>query len=93
MQFGKVLAAATAAASLMTSTAAFAGTATRANTALPQASATAAPVTGVRTSAVTKKKSELASSTGIVIGVLAVAATAAGIVAVASNDSKADSPG
>ena len=47
MQFGKVLAAATAAASLMTSTAAFAGTATRANTALPQASATAAPVTGV----------------------------------------------
>ena len=91
MQFGKVLAAATAAASLMTSTAAFAGTATRANTAAPQASTTAAPVSGVRTSTATKDKSNAVAGTGIIIGVLAVAATAAGIVAVASNDSKADS--
>ena len=94
MRIGKIVVAATAAAGLMSSTMAFAGTATRASTALPTtATALQAPVSGVRHASHTKKTSQLATG-GIVIAVLAAGAVVGGIVAAASdNNNGASSPG
>ncbi|GAA0731368.1 hypothetical protein GCM10009106_11730 [Sphingomonas japonica] len=78
----------------MSSAVAYAGQSTRSGSALPTAKAQTAPVSGVRSSANLKKKSNLGAE-GAVIGVAAAAAIGLGIyVAVDEEDGpEVDSPG